>query len=96
MPSIYYLIIDLPLASFKDLNVLDQSKVHLIMFTQQGWPPRHRIKKDILLFWPAREELSTHKDLLLYGSRIVISKSMHEETLQKIHRGYQGTERGVS
>ncbi len=30
------------------------------------------------------------EDLLLYGSRIVIPKSLQAETLSKIHNGHQG------
>ena len=37
--------------------------------------------------------MSLNDDLLLYGARIVVPKSMREDTLQKIHQGHQGIQR---
>ena len=40
-----------------------------------------------------RGDLTLHDNLLLYGSRIVVPKSLQAATLQKIHNGHQGIQR---
>ena len=40
-----------------------------------------------------RDYLTVCEDLLLYMSRIVVSKSMQRMTMEKIHTGHQGVER---
>ena len=40
-----------------------------------------------------RGEITFCDDLLLFGSRIVVPKSLQAETLQKIHHGHQGIQR---
>ena len=40
-----------------------------------------------------RGDLTLHDNLLLYGSRIVVPKSLRAATLRKIHNGHQGIQR---
>ena len=44
-------------------------------------------------YWKWRGQLSTHKNLLLYGACIVIPLSMQQEILQKLPEGHQGIQR---
>ena len=68
----------------------DATCSQLITFVTQGWPARHRIKGNLIRYWTERGEISVHKDLLLYGSRLLVPQRLRRETLQKIHRGHQG------
>ena len=58
----------------------------LINYCKNGWPKRHVIKKNLVPHLSAKSELTLYDDLLLYR---VIPKPMRQETLKKIHQGYQ-------
>ena len=62
----------------------------LISFCKNGWANKGQLTGDLLQYWPVRGELSLHHDLLLRGHRIVMPRSLQQETLSKIHSGYQG------
>ena len=51
------------------------------------------VDADIKPYWNVRGELTIHQGLLLYGTRIVIPKTLQRETLTKIHQGHQGVQR---
>ena len=58
---------------------------------KEGWPQKRNIENELTPFWKARGNLTTDQNgLLLYGSRIVVPKSLRRETLSKIHNGHQG------
>ena len=71
----------------------DNTCRQLITFCQQGWPDRPHLKGDLSPYWHVRGDLTLHDNLLLYGSRIVVPKSLQATTLQKIHNGHQGIQR---
>jgi len=71
----------------------DQICTQLMLYCQQGWPERHQIRGELLHYWSIRSELTICDGLLLYGSRIVVPKSLQHETLSKIHQGHQGIEK---
>ena len=60
-----------------------------IQFTQQGWP---RYAQNIPLglgpLFEAHHRLSIAEDLVLYNDRIVVSRSMQQEILSRIHDGH--------
>ena len=64
-----------------------------IHFCHKRWPERHKVKGELLHYWPARTDLSACEGLLLYGIRIVVPKELQHQTLCKIHHGHQGIER---
>ena len=41
-------------------------------------------------YWKVQGDLVVHKNLLLYGKRIVVPKELQWETLKKLHQGHQG------
>ena len=58
---------------------------------KEGWPQKRNTENELTPFWKARGNLTTDQNgLLLYGSRIVVPKSLRRETLSKIHNGHQG------
>ena len=58
-----------------------------------GWPKKQLIPPNLTPYWKARDSLTICTDLLLYNSRIVVPKSMQQETLRKIHSGHLGIEK---
>ena len=81
------------LQQFRVAQQQDSTCSQLITFCKQGWPNKSQITGDVLRYWPVRGELSLHDDLLFQGHRIVIPRSLRQETLQKIHSGHQGIQR---
>lgn len=71
----------------------DSTCRQLISFCKQGWPDRPQLQGHLSPYWQVRGELTLHEDLLLYGNRIVVPKSLQAMTLQKIHNGHQGIQR---
>ena len=67
----------------------------LIQFCHNGWPIRNQIKGELLRirYWNTRSELTICDGLLLYGTHIVVPKSLQQEILRKIHQGHQGIEK---
>ena len=56
-----------------------------------GWPEKKSdMDRAVIPYWHKRGHLSVGSKLLLYGSQIVVPKSMRKETLDKIHQGHQG------
>ena len=60
---------------------------------RKGWPRKGLVKPDIAPYWKVRGSLTVCNRLLLYDHRIVVPKSLQEETKQKIHAGHQGIQR---
>ena len=50
-------------------------------------------KRDLSPYWRVRGHLTLHDNLLLYGSHIVVPKSLKATILQKIHKEHQGIQR---
>ena len=51
---------------------------------------QHSEKGDLKKYWHVRTELTVAQNLLLFRQRIVVSESLRQETLSKIHSGHQG------
>ena len=52
----------------------------LIHICHNGWSERHKVKGELLRYWPARTDLSVCEGLLLYGTRTIVPK---EQTCHK-------------
>ena len=65
----------------------------LISYCENGWPEKHSVSSQLKPYWKWRGQLTTHNNLLLYGTRIVIPLSMQQEIVQKLHEGHQGIQR---
>ena len=77
---------------YRQAQASDEICSNLIGNCKSGWPS-HKPKGELGKYWNCQGEMSLSDDLLLYGARIVVPKSMREETLQKIHQGHQGIQR---
>ena len=65
----------------------------VMKFCQHGWPEKGSVSQEIKAYWRERGALTTCKELLSYGNRIVVPKSLQKETPQKLHQGHQGIQR---
>ena len=74
---------------YRQAQASDEICSNLIAYCISGWPS-HKPKGELRKYWNFQGEMSLSDNLLLYGARIVVPKSMREETLQKIHQGHQG------
>ena len=57
------------------------------------WPSKKFVSAEISPYWKEKNNLSVCNDLLMFGNRIVVRKSLQCETLTKVHTGHQGIER---
>lgn len=78
------------LESYRQAQKADATCSKLLQFCKEGWPSKHQVKGDLALYWKVREKISVGSDLLLYGTRIIVPKSLQAETMHKIHQGHQG------
>ena len=62
-------------------------------YCKTGWPKKQLIPPNLIAYWMAQDSLTICNNLLLYNSRIVVPKSLQQETLQKIHSGHLGIEK---
>lgn len=62
-------------------------------FSLAGWPSKERVSYQLKPYWKVRGSFTLCEDMLLFNSRIVVPKSLQQETLGKIHQGHQGVER---
>ena len=60
------------------------------LMIENGWPDVHKISQEIKEMYHVRGNLSIVDDIIMYGNRLVIPKSMQEEMLERIHRGHHG------
>ena len=65
----------------------------LIHFCYNGWPEWHKVKEELLRYWPTRADLSVCEGLLLHSTCIDAPNELQHQTLCKIHHGHQGIER---
>jgi len=81
------------------LNVYRQAQASdpicskLIEYCKSGWPCQQKPKGVLGKYWMFSGELSLCDDLLLFGSRIIVPKTMRKVTLQKIHQRHQGIQK---
>ncbi|XP_061127410.1 uncharacterized protein K02A2.6-like [Syngnathus typhle] len=65
----------------------------LMSFCQRGWPDYSRLIGPIKAYWPHRDTLTVHDELLLKGTRLVIPTTMRDKVLVALHEGHQGMSR---
>ena len=59
---------------------------------QTQWPAKKLISDEVLQYWKERASLTVCNNLLMFNNRIVVPKSLRQETLKKAHTGHQGIE----
>ena len=80
------------LEAYKRAQSADPICSRLKEYCLSSWSKGEEIEPELVPYWKARSFLTLQDELLLYGSRIVISTSLREETIEKVHAGHQGIE----
>ena len=76
---------------FRQATCSDPSLNVLKSYIEGGWPRNKRACiQPLRAFWKIRNELSTHEDLILRNSQIVVPLSLRRLMLQEIHKGHLG------
>ena len=78
------------LDDYRHGQVADPVCSKLFHYCREGWPTKAKLEQGLRRYWRERGELTIHNNLLLYGTQIVVPKSLQRRTLQKIHEGHQG------
>jgi transposase InsO family protein len=81
------------LGEYASAQASDPACSKILQYCQQGWPDKNKIEPHLKPYWKVQGELTISNNLLLYGRRIVVPKSLQRETLRKIHDGHQGIQR---
>ena len=75
------------------LKRLTQLVPKLYPTANQGWPCHHRIEEKYKSYRRVSSELSVAEGLMLFGTRIVVSKQLQAETISINRKGHQGNNR---
>ena len=78
------------LEQYKNAQSADPVCSLIINYCCNGWPEKTEIDTITRPYWERRGNIFVTDSLLLYGSRIVVPKSLQNQTLRKIHDGHQG------
>ena len=58
---------------------------------KEGWPrEKKNIAHEIREYFGCRDELNVQDNVIYRGERVIIPRSMRNETLQKLHLGHFG------
>ena len=68
----------------------DSVSAEVMKYCIEGWPDRSRLDVLVRSYWTERAVLSTHNELLLRGTRLVIPSVMRTRVLDKIHESMKG------
>ena len=92
------IIKSLPASSMYITQLKEQLKTdsicsEVMSFSQRGWPDYSHLTGPIKTYWPHRDTLTVHDELLLKGTRLVIPTTMRNSVLVALHEGHQGMSR---
>ena len=76
--------------TIKELQLQDPVCQHISVYCQSGWPSKHSLSASLKPYFAVAAELSNTDGLLMRGSRILISPSLRQEMLTRIHSSHQG------
>lgn len=68
-------------------NVLGQ----VLNYVRTSWP--HEVEAELKPYHSRKDELSTYKNCVLWGSRVVVPRKAQEETLKMLHSTHIGIQR---
>lgn len=79
-------------AEISKLTLRDPVLSRVLNWVLKGWPSEKPDAK-FQIFFTKRNELSTHRNCLLWGNRVIIPSSGKSPVLQTLHLGHPGIER---
>ncbi|XP_062541083.1 uncharacterized protein K02A2.6-like [Armigeres subalbatus] len=69
-----------------------QTVIHYII---DGWPNKNEIPEGVKVYWPYRDEFSTHNGLVYRNDRILVPKKLRGSILKQLHQSHSGIEATV-
>ena len=69
------------LSQYRDTQLKDPVCSLVAEYYRTSWPAKQAVKPELIPYWKVRSSLTMHDSLLLYDDRIVVPKSLWEETL---------------
>jgi hypothetical protein len=60
----------------------------LISYCRDGWPEKSKLDGKLRPYWTMQGEFTVHDNLLFKGTRIVITHSLQNEILNRVHDGH--------
>jgi hypothetical protein len=67
----------------------DEILSQVTKFVKNGWP-NHTENIEMIPFHRRRHELTTNKNCILWGNRVVIPASLHKTLINNLHANHQG------
>ena len=83
-------VTEIGFAKYHTGQLNDPICIRVKQYCVSGWPAKQNIGAELIPYWRVLDDLSVCKDLLLYGTRIVVPTSLQSLTLQKLHQGHLG------
>ena len=72
----------------------DEQYTELKRLITKGFPTyKDAVHHSSLQYWNIRNELTIENDVIVYGNRLVIPRSLRKDMLQKLHASHQGREK---
>ena len=85
---------DATLSRVRNAARADPGYMELCETVLRGFPPqRSDLASELRPSWGIRDRLTVDDGVLVYGSRLLIPRSLRRETLQRLHDSHQGIER---
>lgn len=81
------------ITQLKEQLKTDSTCSEVMSLCQRGWPDYSHLTGPIKAYWPHRDTLTIHDELLLKGTRLVIPTTMRNSVLIALHEGHQGMSR---
>jgi tRNA nucleotidyltransferase/poly(A) polymerase len=73
----------------KTESAKDEICRNLISYCRDGWPEKSKLYEKLRPYWTMQGEFTVQDNLLFKGTRIVITHSLQNEILNRVHDGHQ-------
>lgn len=80
--------------SFRNETEKDKILKQVKLFCIKGWPKDDsKLRDEIKFYFNLRNEILIDKDILFYGTRMIVPQKMRNEMIQQLHESHQGIEK---
>ena len=85
------------LQDLRDKAAQDSQHHELNSIILNGFPAHcHQLLETCKQFWTIKKHFSMDEGLIVYGWRLLISKTMHPQVIADLHKAHQGIAEGTS
>lgn len=70
------------------LTLKDPKLSKILYWIKNGWP--NKTESELKVYWQKREELSTFRNCILWGNRVVLPEKMWAKVLEELHTTHDG------